>query len=120
VRFASAWVPVVVVTSAWRAEVAPVLDAADVARLLAGAVCADDVARHKPAPDAYLAALELTGVEPERAVAIEDSEAGIAAARAAGIRCAALPTTMPVERLRAADLLLDGLTPASVASLLLA
>jgi HAD superfamily hydrolase (TIGR01509 family) len=49
-------------------------------------ITANDVARHKPAPDAYLAALERIGVSPESAVVFEDSGVGVSAAIAAGIR----------------------------------
>ncbi|HUY44663.1 MAG TPA: HAD-IA family hydrolase [Streptosporangiaceae bacterium] len=45
----------------------------------------------KPAPDAYLAALAQVRVGPDQAVAAEDSPQGIAAARAAGLRCLAVP-----------------------------
>ncbi len=47
-------------------------------------LCAEDVARSKPAPDGYLAACERLGVAPADALVIEDSASGIAAARAAG------------------------------------
>ncbi|NDZ81333.1 HAD family phosphatase [Streptomyces sp. SID10853] len=55
-------------------------------------VCGDDVARVKPAPDVYRRALALLGVTPGRAVAVEDSLTGVAAARAAGLRVVAVPT----------------------------
>jgi sugar-phosphatase len=48
-------------------------------------VGAEDVSRGKPAPDGYRLALERLGVDAAHAVAIEDSTAGIAAARAAGV-----------------------------------
>lgn len=48
-------------------------------------VCAEDVTRPKPAPDAYLAALERLAVGKSSAVAFEDSEPGIEAALAAGL-----------------------------------
>ena len=54
----------------------------------------DDVEALKPAPDVYLAALEAVGVAPERAVAIEDSPTGAAAAVAAGLFCVAVPNGM--------------------------
>ncbi len=44
------------------------------------------VARGKPAPDLFLHAAARMGVAPERALVIEDSDAGVAAARAAGMR----------------------------------
>lgn len=51
----------------------------------------EDVARPKPAPDLYLAAVRCLGVEPAEAVAIEDSPHGVEAALAAGLRCVAVP-----------------------------
>lgn len=45
---------------------------------------ADDVVRAKPAPDLYVLAAQRLGLEPARCVAVEDSAAGVAAARAAG------------------------------------
>lgn len=48
-------------------------------------VCADDVARAKPAPDGFLKALAATGVGREEALVFEDAESGFEAARAAGL-----------------------------------
>lgn len=48
--------------------------------------------RSKPAPDTYLLACEDLGVDPSRAVALEDSAPGIAAALAAGLRVVAVPS----------------------------
>lgn len=48
-----------------------------------GTVSADDVEREKPAPDPYLRALSALALRPDAALVIEDTEAGIAAARAA-------------------------------------
>jgi HAD superfamily hydrolase (TIGR01509 family) len=45
----------------------------------------------KPAPDLYLRACDALGVEPSEAVAFEDSPNGIAAAKAAGLWCVAVP-----------------------------
>lgn len=55
------------------------------------AVTNRDYARSKPHPDPYLAALARAGCRPDEAVAIEDSERGLAAARAAGVRCLVVP-----------------------------
>ena len=54
-------------------------------------VTADDVERPKPAPDLYLAACAGLGAAPERAAALEDSETGVASARAAGLFVVAVP-----------------------------
>jgi len=53
--------------------------------------CGDEVAAAKPAPDVYLLALERLGVAADRAVAFEDTAHGVAAAKAAGLRCVAIP-----------------------------
>lgn len=54
----------------------------------------DDVApgRTKPLPDIYVAAASALAEQPANCVAIEDSPAGIAAAKAAGMHCIALHT----------------------------
>lgn len=48
-------------------------------------LCGEDVARKKPDPAVFLAALEVLGADPRDTVAIEDSPNGLEAARAAGI-----------------------------------
>jgi HAD superfamily hydrolase (TIGR01509 family) len=58
----------------------------DISTFFDAVITANDVARHKPAPDAYLAALDRLGTTAESALVFEDSEVGVAAAVAAGIR----------------------------------
>jgi HAD superfamily hydrolase (TIGR01509 family) len=69
-----------------------------------------DVARAKPLPVLYEEALRELAVEPDEAVAFEDSPNGIRAAKAAGIYCVAVPNgvtaTLPLEQ---ADLVVDSL-----------
>lgn len=55
------------------------------------AVTNRDYERSKPHPDAYLTALARAGCAADEAIAIEDSERGLAAARAAGLRCLVVP-----------------------------
>ena len=57
-------------------------------------VCAEDVEQTKPAPDLYLRALEMLKVRPSEALVFEDSEHGLAAAKAAGIPCVAVPNNV--------------------------
>jgi HAD superfamily hydrolase (TIGR01509 family) len=63
--------------------------------------CFEDTALHKPEPEPYLAVLDAIGVAPHEAVAFEDSPNGVAAARAAGIYCVAVPN--PVTECLALD-----------------
>lgn len=51
----------------------------------AARVTLDDVVAGKPDPEPYLTAARLIGIEPRRIVAVEDSETGLASARAAGL-----------------------------------
>lgn len=52
-------------------------------------VCGSDaeVLAHKPAPDIFLAAAAALGLPPERCLVLEDSPAGVQAARAAKVKC---------------------------------
>jgi putative hydrolase of the HAD superfamily len=73
--------------------------------------CGDEVAAVKPAPDVYLLAVERLGVAADRAVAFEDTAHGVAAARAAGLRCIAIPHPNADPALfTAADVLLASAT----------
>ena len=59
------------------------------------AVCTkEDVARVKPDPALYLAAVEAIDVAPKRALALEDSRNGLLAAKAAGLYCAVVPNNI--------------------------
>jgi len=71
-------------------------------------VTSDDVAHPKPAPDLYLLACERLGVEPADALALEDSPSGIAAAKAAGLTCIAVPQFAETD-VSAADRVIDSL-----------
>ena len=67
----------------------------------------DEVGRHKPAPDVYELALGRLSLSGDAAVAVEDTAHGVAAARAAGMRCIAIPNPfVAVERVCHADLVL--------------
>jgi HAD superfamily hydrolase (TIGR01509 family) len=56
--------------------------------------CVDDVARGKPEPDLYVAAIEALGVAPTEAIALEDSPTGLWAARRAGLYAVAVPNAI--------------------------
>ena len=110
VRYAAQRAPVGLVSGAFRAEIEPVLAAAGIADCFRFLVTADDVARSKPAADPYTKALARLGTgDPAEVVAIEDTEAGVVSAKAAGLRCVALLGTHPRERLAAADQIADRL-----------
>lgn len=78
-----------------------------------------DEARGKPAPDVYLAAARRLGVAAASCLALEDSPAGIASARSAGMRCVAVPDPLLAAdpRYCEADLVLESLTRLDEAAL---
>ena len=78
-----------------------------------------DAERAKPRPGLYLEALDLLGIAGGEAIAFEDSPNGVAAAKAAGIRCVAVPNGMTADLgLDQADLVLGSLAEVPLAQLL--
>jgi beta-phosphoglucomutase len=110
VRFAASRVPLAICSGAARAEIEPVVDAAGLAACFETIVSSDDVAHGKPDPEGYAKALAALDVDPADSLVVEDTEAGIASARAAGVgRVVALQTTLDPRRLMEADMLIDRL-----------
>src|SRR6476659_2236038 len=110
VAYAAARVPLAICSGAARAEIEPVVASAGLAPLLRGIVSSDDVAEGKPDPEGYLTAMRelLDGVDPADVLVFEDTEAGIASARAAGVgHVVAVTGTLAPQRLRDADELVD-------------
>jgi beta-phosphoglucomutase len=105
VRYAADRVPVAIVSGAARAEIEPVLAAAGLSTVIQIVVSADDVGEGKPNPESYLRALELLDdeIHADEVIVLEDTEAGIAAAKAARMKCVAVLGTLKPERLAAAD-----------------
>lgn len=62
-------------------------------------VSSEDVARGKPAPDIFLRTAELLDVPAEKCRVIEDSSAGVEAARAAGMTVIAITNSLPPAKL---------------------
>jgi HAD superfamily hydrolase (TIGR01509 family) len=118
-RIAARW-PLGVASSSNRPLIDLVLELSRLAPYFRATVSSEEVPRGKPEPDVYLEAARRLGVAPERAAAVEDSEAGIRAASAAGMRVVAIPNrSFPPrdEALAVADVVLaslDDLTPEAI------
>ena len=77
--------------------------------------CRDDVAATKPDPELFTSAVAALGVDPESAIAIEDSANGVTAAKRAGLFCVVVPNPMTSSmRLDHADLRLQSLAEVSL------
>ncbi len=79
----------------------------------------DDVAQVKPAPDLFLLAAERLGIAPAACLVFEDSPNGMRAARAAGMRCVAVPNALTRQlSLPDPDLVVGSLAERSLAAIL--
>jgi beta-phosphoglucomutase-like phosphatase (HAD superfamily) len=120
VRHTAARVPVAIVAGAARAEIEPVVTAAGLAPLFRAIVSADDVVEGKPDPEGYLRGLALLdgGLCAEDVLVFEDTEAGVASAKSAGMRCVGVTRTLGAARLAQADELVPELRLEDVRRLL--
>jgi HAD superfamily hydrolase (TIGR01509 family) len=118
-RLAERW-PLAVASSSNRPIINLVLELSGLDRFFRVTVSSEEVQHGKPSPDVYLEAALRLGVDPEHAVAVEDSHNGILAAKAGGMRVVAIPNRryQPGEGVLAeADVVLEDiseLTPEAV------
>ena len=108
-------------TSSVSTSARPFLDRHHLTRFFDVVVTGDEIERGKPEPDIYLSAAEKLGLRPNECLVVEDSLSGIAAAKAAKMRVAAVPDRRfvdPREYEKKADFLLNDLAniPALVRS----
>ncbi|MDZ7346879.1 MAG: HAD-IA family hydrolase [candidate division KSB1 bacterium] len=90
------------VTGTKRENLVAVVDAEVLGQL--DVIIADgDTARGKPWPDPYLEAAGRLGVPPAACLVVENAPQGIRAAKAAGMFCVAVMTTLKEEHLQEAD-----------------
>jgi HAD superfamily hydrolase (TIGR01509 family) len=104
--------PLAIATGTLRAEAAMILQRSGLRELFVDVVAAEDVAQGKPAPDVFVTALGRLGfilrsrppIEPSQCLVIEDTAAGVRAARAAGMRVLALSQSAAQAELAEADM----------------
>ncbi len=107
VRAAKGRGPIAVCSGSVRATVDAMLRRIGLRDLLDALVCGDDVARMKPAPDGYLLAAGILGVEPRECLAIEDTPTGVRAGKSAGMRVVGVCHTVGREMLSEADFVVE-------------
>jgi HAD superfamily hydrolase (TIGR01509 family) len=86
-----------VASSSTRAWVMEHLDRFGIGGHFDAIVCREDVKRTKPDPELYRTVLQRLAVQPEEAIAFEDSSNGIHAAKAAGLYCVVVPNLLTVD-----------------------
>jgi beta-phosphoglucomutase-like phosphatase (HAD superfamily) len=106
---------VAIASGAARLEIETVLEASGLRDVFGVLVCLEDVVHGKPDPEGYLVALELLNqgraapIEAADVLVFEDSEQGLKAATAAGMRCVMVAGPTPVERLTGAESIVNAL-----------
>lgn len=83
--------PRAVATSSSRLHAQTALAQLELTDRFAFVLAAEDVVHGKPHPEIYLLAAERVGVDPESILVLEDSQAGVQAAKAAGAVCLVVP-----------------------------
>ncbi|HVX30062.1 MAG TPA: HAD family phosphatase [Nitrolancea sp.] len=109
---------VAIVSGARNREIDLVVDRFELAPYLTAIIGGDDVPTGKPDPAPYLAGANRLDFPPERCVVIEDAPAGIASARAAGMRCLAVQRSRGHAILSAADRIVDTVTVEAIEGLM--
>ena len=102
-----------IATSSVSASARPFLHRHQLTAFFDTIVTGDEIERGKPHPDAYMRAAEKLGLAPDACLVIEDALSGIAAAKAANMRVAAIPDTRfvdPREYQKEADYVLGSLS----------
>jgi HAD superfamily hydrolase (TIGR01509 family) len=117
----AARVPLAIVSGALRQEIEFVLGRSGLRQYFQTIIAAEDVRAGKPDPEGFLKALtvlnEQARIAPAECLVIEDSLAGIAAAKRAGMFCVAVTNSYTAEELQAADVIVPSLIDCNLADL---
>ncbi len=100
------------VTGGGRDRVISTLDTLGFSDLFDVIITCDDVFTTKPSPEPYLKAAGILEIDPEDCVVIENAPLGIRSAKAAGMRCIAVTTTLSPMYLKEADIVSEDLDEA--------
>lgn len=112
--------PLAISSGALRSDIAPILETLGIADCFDVIVTAEDVARSKPDPESYRLAhtrlnkSRMLNLLPGQVLAIEDTPAGIAAAKGAGLRVIAVTNSYPAAHLSQADHIVETLDSAEI------
>jgi beta-phosphoglucomutase len=109
-------IPLAICSGALKSDIDPILDMLGIAKFFDIVVTADDVAASKPDPECYqlafrrLQSAHQNHFSKDVTIAIEDTPAGISAAKAAGLMVCAVTNSYPANRLAQATFVTDSLT----------
>ena len=100
-------IPMNIATSGSPANVRFMFEHIPIAQYFGHVVDASEVVKGKPDPEIFLKAAQLANAEPARCVAFEDSLAGIASAKGAGMKVVGITTMESKDDLKETDLIID-------------
>jgi len=112
--------PLAISSGALLSDIVPILETLGIADCFDLIVTAEDVARSKPDPECYRLAhtrlneFWLLNLPAAQVLAIEDTPAGIVAAKGAGLRVIAVTNSYPASHLSQADQIVETLDPAQI------
>jgi len=107
-------------TSSTRKEMLAILNKNYLNRHFKVVMTKEDVKHHKPNPELYLKIARKLKVKPKDCIVVEDSIAGVEAAKRAGMFCVAVLTSFPASKLKQADLRVRNLKSKALKKLLCA
>jgi beta-phosphoglucomutase len=107
-RLSRAGVPQALASSAPQANVDVLVDSTGIRKYF-NAVLSESSGPGKPDPSVFVQAAALLKMDRRRCIVIEDSPAGLEAARRAGMKSIAVTTTRPAEVLQAASIIIESL-----------
>ena len=79
-------------SSSAREDIDIVIQGLNLKKYFDAIVSGEDVKEKKPAPDIFILTAKRLSVRPEECLVLEDSEAGVLAAKQSGMKCIAVPT----------------------------
>ncbi len=126
VKKLGSYLPLAIASMALKTEIVMILNSLGLRHYFKVIISAEEVSIPKPDPEVFLRALDKINsiegareksIEPSQCLVIEDSTAGIEAAKSAGMKCLGVVGSRPAEELKGADLIVDGLDKVKVEGL---
>jgi beta-phosphoglucomutase family hydrolase len=113
-RIADAGIPMALATSSRKLKMQLVMEGSGLDKYFSVFVTGEEVSMGKPNPHIFLLAAEKLGVEPKGCIVLEDAFSGVAAAKAAGMKCIAIISTHEEKDLYEADLIIENFSQLSL------
>jgi beta-phosphoglucomutase family hydrolase len=109
-------IPLALATSSRKMKMELVMEESGLGKYFSVFVTGEEVMHGKPHPDIFLLAAKRLNVDPSQCLVLEDAVSGVAAAKAAGMKCIAITSTHDDAALAAADLVVNSFSELSMQS----